>query len=171
MRSLQESPGTRIERLICVIGIILSGGGIVWPVLRMRADFRQQHAGEFILLAGAIGLALYLGYLLWVLTTVQYTLTDAGLQLRQAWHTRQIHLGSEVHLHRWRARWAWSGIAQKELGVAEIELYPPLWLSHSAWVLLCRGEEGSLLAVAFCPSPALLAEVKALVRESKGLAG
>ncbi|MFZ5827946.1 MAG: hypothetical protein ACOY94_26880 [Bacillota bacterium] len=172
MHGHREAPDTRLERYLLIALLIAILLGADRLVLLIYSDLERVHTAEFIGLALLAALALYLLLLLLSLATVRYTLTDDGqLVLRQGLRRVVIELSGEVHLHRWRSRWGWSGGATRDLGVDEIDLFPPLWLFRGAgaWVVIGRTPKGARRAVALRPSPRLLSLLKEHVPERWGV--
>lgn len=171
MHGHREAPDTRLERYLIIallIAIFLGGDRLV---LLIFADLERVHTAEFVGLALLAGLALYLLSLLLSLVTVRYTVTDdRQLVVRQGLRRVVIELSGDVHLHRWRSRWGWSGGATRDLGVEEIDLFPPLWLFRGgrAWVVIGNTPKGRRRAVALRPSPRLLTLLKEHVPERRG---
>ncbi|HEY3367510.1 MAG TPA: hypothetical protein VGK74_20835 [Symbiobacteriaceae bacterium] len=168
MQPYREKPDTRIDRVICLAGLLLALAAMVWPAWQVYKGANQNHTPEFVALAALLGLVLHLGWTLLVLS-IRYTLVDGTLLLRQGLRRRRIPLDREVRLHRWRSRWIWHGGVQHDLLVPEVELFPPVWLGKQAWVLVYPVPDG-FRAVALCPSPALLEEIREWVRDAHGLA-
>lgn len=168
MENYQEAPDTRWDRVFCIGGMAASWAGAGWLAWRILGELEKKHTVEFVSICLLLGLGLYLGFLIWPLSTVRYTLKGDRLILRQALSRREIPLTPETHLHRWRWRWSWDGGAQRDLRVESIQLFPPFWLGRSdeMWVLLCDGK-----ATAIRPTPRLLGEIKARVRQTGAMAG
>lgn len=170
MHGHQEVPDTRLDRYLIVaawIAIFLGGDRLV---LRIFSDLERLHTGEFIGLALLSALALYLIALFLSLATVRYAVTDDGsLVLRQGLRRAVIDLTSGIHLHRWRSRWAWSGGATRDLGVEEIDRFPPVWLLRQGgvWVVTGQTPGGRDRAIALRPSPRLLALLKERAAERR----
>lgn len=169
----QERPESRLERGVCItlaITAVLMGDRLI---LQISLQPFAMHLWRFVGLALLFGLLLYLGWLVWLLSTVTYAIDGARLLLSQGGHRQTVALDGSVHLYRWRSRWAWSGAPANDLGVGEIDLIPPLWLGRSpaVWVLLETKVTGERRAVAFRPSPALLGMVRAILREREDAAG
>lgn len=167
----QEAPDTRLERYLLIalsIGALLAGDRLV---ARIWADLDRPHTPEFIGLALLLALALYCGNLCLSLATVRYAIDGDQLVLRQGLRRVVIDLASPLHLHRWRSRWAWSGGAVRDLGVEEIDLFPPLSLFRHAtlWVVAGRTPQGAYRAVALRPSPRLLALLKERVAAQRAI--
>lgn len=167
----QESPETRLERYLIVaswIGILLVGDQLV---LRIWSNLDTPHTGEFVGLALLLALALYLVVLFWQLSTVRYTFEGGRLEARQGLRRVTIDLtAGPFHLHRWRARWAWSGGAERDLGVEAIDHFPPMatFRQSGLWVLSGQTPQGAHRAVALRPSPRLLALLKEQVAGLRG---
>lgn len=170
MQDFREFPGTRIHGSVAIGLGVAALTGMGWVGWRVDWNADGSHTYAFIGLAALLGLAFYCAWLAWALYTVQYELTEGRLTLRQSWSHREVDLADGVRLHRWRSRWAWSGGVQKDLGVAEVELFPPAWPGRQAWVLVFPAGAGGSRAVAFCPSPELLARIKEWMRDTHGLA-
>lgn len=165
----QEAPEIRWDR-VCCVGVMAGALGLLgWMTWRIAGDMdAPSHALEFVAAALALGLLLYFAWLTWALTTVRYILHGDRLVLRQALSLAEIPLTPETHLYRWRHRWVWDGALQRDLNVAAVRLFPPFWVwrEEAIWVLAGRDQ-----AVAFRPSPRLLAELKSRVRHTTTLAG
>lgn len=166
MRHYQERPANRLEKYAAIAGIALSlvaGDRLVLAVVR---EPDMVHTWRIMGLGLILALVLYLGWLLWALSTVRYILTEDRLVLRQCHRTTVINLNKAGQLHRWRARWVWSGTAQQELGVEEVAMMPPVWLwrGPAAHVLRYRDEQGEQRAVALRPSPQLLSRLRERLR-------
>ncbi|HWI61236.1 MAG TPA: hypothetical protein VNT75_05350 [Symbiobacteriaceae bacterium] len=168
MEMYQETPDIRWDRVFCMIGMGGAAVAMGWLAWRVISEPNQSHALEFVAAALLLGLFLYFGWLIWALSTVRYTLTPGRLLLRQAWSRVEMPLSPETHLYRWRHRWSWDGGVQRDLSVETVRLFPPFWLwqEDEIWVL-ASGQQ----AVAFRPSGHLLAQVKAQVRNTTGMAG
>ncbi|HYF92830.1 MAG TPA: hypothetical protein VD969_11355 [Symbiobacteriaceae bacterium] len=163
-----ESPDTRWDRVFCIGGAAAAAAVLGWLIWRVKASPDHVHTLEFIALALLAGLALYFAWLIYALSTVRYVVQDNRLLLQQAWSRLEVPLTAGTHLYRWRYRWTWDGGAQRDLGVEILHLFPPFWMwrENEIWVLHAAGK-----AVAFRPSPRLLADLKARVRHAGALAG
>ncbi len=168
----QEQPDTRVERYLCLAGMALAFLAGDQLVLRIVREPAVPHTLHFLGLGLLLWLSLYLLWLLVTLRTVRYAFSGDELILRQGWRRLAIPLGEGIQLCRWRNRWAWAGAAERDLGVSEVELFPPLWFgrSHSVWVVRYPGPDGERRAAAFHPSPELLVLLK-MAREREGMAG
>ncbi len=170
----RETPDTRLEQyLLIAIGLgILFAGDLL--VLRIKADPAHTHPAEFLLLALLAALLLYLAWLFLGMQTVRYHLDGGHLHLHQLLRRPLVlRLDAPLGLHRWRYRWGWSGGAEKDLGVEEIDHFPPLWAfgSSKVWVLVGQTAGGDRHAVALRPSPRLLALLKETVAERRAMHG
>lgn len=172
MDAYVETPYTYPVRLLCMAGVAGAAGGSLWLWERIQGDLEHPHPVEFMILAALAWLALYLLWQLLVLSTVRYRLEHDRLILRQGVSRLVIPLDGRVRLHRWRWGWAWSGGSQRDLGVEELALFPPLWIDRtsSTWVVAFPGANGGPRAVAFQPTPELLSRLKAKLREHEGVA-
>lgn len=175
MESLRERPNTLAEKYLCVLGLALAFAGAAECGRRILTDPTpgRPHPFEFVGLALMAGWFLYLLWQLLILFTVRYELAERHLVLRQVPVALQVELTPDVHLHRWRRRWAWNGAPHPDLGVEEIGLFPPVWVgrSEATWVLVFPSRNGRIRAAAFRPSPALLERVRDLIRLSENAVG
>lgn len=169
MRHHQERPETRLERYVAIAGIVVSlvaGDRLILSVVR-GPDL--IHTWRFMGLGLILALVVYLGWLLWALSTVRYIMAAERFVLGQGRRTIVIDLGRGAQLYRWRVRWGWNGAAQRDLDVEEVAMMPPFWLwqGPAVYVLRYSDEQGEQRAVALRPSPQLLS----LLREHLRIGG
>lgn len=154
----QEQPETRVERYLVgalLLAVFLTAG---WLVARIRATPGAAHPLEFTGLFLLLALAAYLGLLAYELLTVHYVLGEQQLRVAQGRRMVVFDLLQPIRLHRWLHRWEGSGSAAADLGVPEVEWYPPLALVRTGfWVVMGCDQTGRPRAVALRPSPRLLA--------------
>lgn len=171
MEDQKEPPDVRKDQ-VAVYALLAAVGLIdIWLILRVLGNAYTNHTGEFLGLAITLAAAGYLGWLVRLYRTARYTLTGSHLILEQGNQRLELDLNSLLQLVRWRRRWMWSGMAQDELGVAEVEFWPPIWWAPRSelWVLVFEqnGERGALM---LRPSVRLLATLKAWVWERRSSA-
>jgi hypothetical protein len=173
MHDVAERPNNWLERITAVITLAAVAAGGAWLGLRIGRAPGEPHPFEFMGLSMAALLVLYLAWLLWALATLRYTLHADRLLIVQGFRRTEVPLDGAVRLVRWRKRWSWAGHAQRDLGVGEVELYPPLWVgrSEATWVVCWQQVTGRRRAAAIRPSAALLAGLRELSRHENGLAG
>lgn len=169
----QEIPDTRRERyaLFVIAAAALAGG--TWLVLRIRSDLSAAHPWEFIGLAGTLVLLGYLGWLHHILINASYEVDGKRLLLQVGPRRVKVPLRSMIELQRWRQRWMWSDVAERDLGLMQIDLCPPTLLSRKegTWVLVYAGAQGERQAVAFLPSTELVRTLRAWITEHRGASG
>jgi len=170
----QERPDTRLELYLLIsmaLGIFFAGD---WLILRIARGEGRAYPAEFLLLAIMAALLLYLIWLIVGLATVSYAVSEGQLRLSHRLRPPvALDLEGPLALHRWRGRWGWSGGSERDLGVEEVDHFPPLWLfgSGSVWVVVGRTAQGERRAVALRPSPLLLVLLKRRVEERRALSG
>ncbi|MFB5084340.1 hypothetical protein [Symbiobacterium thermophilum] len=153
-----ERPDTRAEQYL--VGALLAAVCLAagWLVVRIRSTPGAAHPLEFTGLFLLLALAAYLGHAGYELSTVRYALRDQRFRVAQGRRAVELDLRQPLRLHRWLNRWDGSGAAAAELGVAEVEWYPPVALVRTAcWVVVGHDPAGLCRAVAVRPSPHLLA--------------
>lgn len=144
---------------------------VAWLVLRILGNAYTNHTVEFLGLAFALAAGVYLGWLAWLYRTAQYTIMGSHIILEQGNRRLEVELNTVLQLVRWRRRWMWNGIAQQDLGVGEVQFWPPIWWASRSdlWVLIFESN-GERAAVMLRPSVQLLATLKAWVWERTGSA-
>ncbi len=156
-----ERPDTRAERYL--VGALLAAVCLAagWLIARLRATPGAAHPLEFtglFLLAGLAGYLLFAG---WELLTVRYALGEQAFRAAQGRRVAELDLTQPVRLHRWLGRWEGGGSAAAELGVPDVEWFPPFALVRTAcWVVVGHDPAGRRRAVAIRPSPQLLARLR-----------
>ena len=157
-----ESPDTRPTRNLCMGGATLVLGGIVWVAYSLYENPDGTHVGLFLTLALLLAVEFYLAWVIWVLSSVAYYVEDGTLSIAQGWQCLHVPRAQFLHMHRWRQRWIWNGVAQMELGVEEVALCPPVWVSQrgTVWVVVYEGDDGERKAVAIQPTPKLTGHLK-----------
>lgn len=168
MQIHREVPETRLERMACLGGVLAALGASGWALLQIRGSAQPVHVWIFLALSGMVSLSIYLAWLLYGLSTTRYEVD--GRRLRLILGPRQVEVvaGQMLQLCRWRSRWMWTGGVQTELGVEEVDLFPPFWLgaAPSTWVVVFQSDDGDRRAVTIRPSPELLATLKGWVGSS-----
>lgn len=167
----RERPDVRKDQI--VVYALLGGALLIgaWLVLRVLGNAYTNHTAEFLGLAFTLAAGSYLGWLAWLHRTARYTITGTSIVLEQGNRRLEVDLNTILQLVRWRRRWMWNGIAQQDLGVGEVEFWPPIWWASRSdlWVLVFESE-GERAAVMLRPSSRLLATLKAWVWERAGSA-
>lgn len=169
MRHHQEKPNLRVDRIVCITGVV----GLLlladWLVLGIARDLDNTQPWRFFALVGAIGLAIALGWMAFAYSRVSYGLDGDVLTISSAVRVHQIPLTDVANLYRWRQRWLWHGSAAADLGVDYVTLLPNTLLKvRSIWVVVYRTSDGDRRAVGIVPSAKLLALLKATAWERKG---
>lgn len=159
---MEEQPRSGLEFLICSLSGVGLGGLSLWLVRGAVQNPTSYQGHEMIGAVCLLALAAYFGYLSWCLHTCRYSLAGSKLTLRQGLTTREVDLTHSPNMHRWKPQWMWSRSLQGDLGLTEVDLFPPIsfFREHSTWVLVYTDEDGEARGVAFRPSPRLIHQIR-----------
>lgn len=170
-----EQPKTLIDQAASLV--VLAGAlvMVVWLATTIHLGDDRNHTPAFVGIASLAVLAVYMAWLVWTMRSLRYMLVGDELSFSQGWQHLNIALSPDrsPHLYRWRSRWLWSGGVQRDLGVTEVAVFPPVWFwkPSATWVLVyVDPKSGEKHAVAFRPTARLLNEIKAWVREAQATA-
>jgi hypothetical protein len=153
-----ERPETRLERYLigALFGVVLLSGALL--VGRIRRAPEEPHPAEFVGLLLLLACTAYLGLLCYELLTVHYVLGEQQFLAAQGFRRLTFDLARPIRLQRWLNRWNGDGAVTRELNVEAVEWYPPFALVRTGgWVVTGWDLNGRYRAVAFRPSPRLLA--------------